>query len=561
MKKPVFILLLALILCITANISGVFPPCYADDIQPEQNTALLDKAEFVQDTSGAEQMVVTAHPLATQAAYDVLEQGGNAADAAIAAQLVLGLVEPQSSGLGGGGFALYYDAQKDKLFTIDGRETAPKTAHADMFLDAQGVPLHFFSASTSKQSIGQPATPDLLYTLNRRFGTPAFWDASFTRAISLAQNGFTVTPRLADSVEKYQDRLSKNNSLPYFQHADGTLLQAGDILSNTHYAKTLLNFRETGPRFLSPQYHVKQRDNLCGAYRQYKICSMTEPSSGGLTLLYILGLLEPYDLGEAPNDLAYHLYLEASKLAFADRNHYMADPDFVKTPGQRLIDKSYLDTRRRLILVNQANPTPEYGVPMGWRAEDKADHSGPEEGGTTHISIIDRFGNALSMTSSIEFAFGSGFMKDGYFLNNQLTDFSFLPEKNGHKIANRVEAGKRPRSSMSPVIIFDKNNKPVMVIGSAGGSRIIGYVAQRIIALIDWHMSPKAALAMPSLLARSAKVDAETGFDPAILASLKEKGHIIKNRALNSGMTLIHQQDALYYGAADPRREGTALGR
>ncbi len=534
---------------------------HAYEIQPEQNTKLLNKTQYSQVAMSTSEMVVTAHPLATAAAQDILAKGGNAADAAIAAQLVLGLVEPQSSGLGGGGFALYYQANTNKLYTLDARETAPQSADEKMFLNVNGAPLDFFSASTSKKSIGIPAIPTLLFTLSQEFGTKSLWKESFERAISLSSLGFDITPRLADSVEKHKDRLMKNRSYLYFTNERGTQIQTGDRLINQDYAKTLKDFRDIGPKTISPHYELKSRENLCGTYRSYTICSMPEPSSGGLTLLSILRMIEPYDLGSAPNAEAYHLYLEASKLAFADRNQYMADADFVDTPGKSLIQPEYLAQRRALINPAGANPAPSYGTPLNWGDAAKPDHSGPEEGGTTHISIVDKFGNAASLTSSIEFAFGSGYMKNGYFLNNQLTDFSFIAEKDGQKVANRVQAGKRPRSSMSPVIVFDQSNKPILIIGSAGGSRIIGYVAQRLISILDWHIPAAQALAMPSILARSTAVEAENGFDPKILKQLQAKGHNISQAPLNSGLTLIHYQDGRYIGAADPRREGTASGR
>ena len=528
--------------------------------QPEQSTAMLDKAVFSQNASATNEMVVTAHPLATEAAYKILNQGGTAADAAIAAQLVLGLVEPQSSGLGGGGFVLYYQASTNKIYSLDGRETAPKSAKENMFLDKNDKPLDFFTASTSKKSIGIPAMPELLFNLNRKFGTKELWKSSFQDAINLARNGFTVTPRLADSVEKHQDRLIKNKSITYFTKADGSAIQSGDILKNPAYKETLTNYRDIGPRFISPHYKIKHRPSLCGNYRSYTVCSMPEPSSGGLTLLQILRLIEPYDLGAAPNADAYHLYLEASKLAFADRNHYMADPDFVKTPGKLLIHPDYMAERRTLINPTVANDNVSFGIPKNWQDKIKKAHHGYEDGGTTHISIIDRYGNALSMTSSIEYAFGSGYMKDGYFLNNQLTDFSFLPEKDGLKIANRVQAGKRPRSSMSPTIIFDQNKKPIMVIGSAGGSRIIGYVAQRIIAVLDWNMSPQQAMQMPTILSRGKVIEAESNMESSIIRALESKGHQVKQGDLNSGLTMIYHDGTSYHGAADPRREGTAKG-
>jgi len=552
----ILLVLLPLFITMLSSLSA-----HAYEIQPEQNTKLLNKMQYSQVAMSPSEMVVTAHPLATAAAQDILTKGGNAADAAIAAQLVLGLVEPQSSGLGGGGFALYYQANTNKLFTLDARETAPQSATEDMFLDAHGAPLDFFSASTSKKAIGVPAIPYLLFTLNQDFGTKSLWKESFERAINLSSMGFDVTPRLADSVEKYKDRLMKNRSYTYFTNARGTQIQTGDHLMNQDYAKTLKDFRDIGPKTISPHYELKSRENFCGTYRSYTICSMPEPSSGGLTLLSILRMLEPLDLGSAPNAQAYHFYLEASKLAFADRNQYMADADFVDTPGKKLIQPEYLNQRRLLINPSAANPAPRYGTPLNWGAAAKPDHSGPEEGGTTHISIVDKFGNAASITSSIEFAFGSGYMKNGYFLNNQLTDFSFIPEKDGQKVANRVQAGKRPRSSMSPVIVFDQNNKPILIIGSAGGSRIIGYVAQRLISILDWQIPAAQALAMPSILARGTTVEAENGFDPKTLKQLQAKGHNISQAPLNSGLTLIHYQDGRYIGAADPRREGTASGR
>ncbi|MCS5596303.1 MAG: gamma-glutamyltransferase family protein [Alphaproteobacteria bacterium] len=536
-------------------------PATASDIQPEQNTRLLARDVAVPSNINAQQMVVTAHPLATKAALDTLNQGGNAADAAIAAQLVLGLVEPQSSGLGGGAFALYFDAKTHKLYNLDARETAPQSATEDMFLNANGQPLDFFTASTSKKSIGLPGVPSLLFTLNQKFGDKSRWPDLFAPAISYAHNGFTVTPRLADSVAQYQNRLKKNHALPYFTKTDGSLIQSGDILRNAQYAETLSNYRDIGPKFITPHYRIKSRPNLCATYRMhYTICSMGEPSSGGLTLLYILRLLDGFDLGSTPNAEAYHLYLEASKLAFADRNHYMADPDFVDTPGKALIHPEYLNVRRALISVEHAQEY-TYGHPKNWRGKYPPRHVGPDEGGTTHISIIDKYGNAISMTSSIEMAFGSGYMKDGYFLNNQLTDFSFIPEKDGIKVANRAEAGKRPRSSMSPTIVFDNNHAPIMVIGSAGGSRIIGYVAQRLIAMIDWGYSAEQALNMPAILTRGASVEVEQNFPRALETILRAKGHNIIRKDLNSGLTAIKKSAATYEGAADPRREGIAIGQ
>lgn len=557
MNKHVFLsLFISLLLLFTQIVSA-----NADELQPETKTALLNIISDQKVAQSDNEMVVTAHPLATQAAYNMLKKGGNAADAAIAAQLVLGLVEPQSSGIGGGGFVLYYDANTEKIYSIDGRETAPKSAHPRLFLDKNSQPLSFFNASTSKKSIGIPAMPELLFQMNRKFGTHTLWAESFVEAIDIAKSGFTVTPRLSDLVDTYQDRLIKNKSIGYFNKPDKTLIKPGDRIINPSYAETLTKFRDIGPRSISPHYNVKFRAPVCGRYRIYMVCSMGEPSSGGLTLLSILKTLNHYDLGNEENTAAYHHYIEASKLAFADRNQYMADPDYVDTPGIALINDDYLEKRKLHIRLESVLIDAPFGQPLNTKSQ-KSPHDGPEENGTTHISIIDRFGNAVSMTSSIEFAFGSGYMKNGYFLNNQLTDFSFMPEKNGVPTANRVEAGKRPRSSMTPVIVFNtETNKPIVVIGSAGGSRIIGYVAQRLIAILDWNISPKAALDMPSLLARGNTVEAEHGFSQSVLDDLKRLGHTIKQSDLNSGLTLIYDNGEHYIGAADPRREGTAAGR
>ena len=450
---------------------------------------------------GSQFMASTAHPLATRAAFDILAQGGTAVDAMIAAQVMLGLVEPQSSGLGGGAFALYYHAADGKLYSFDARERAPFRADPKMFLGANGKPMEFYEAVMTGHSIGVPGVPRLLEGMYDLYGRSP-WPDLFESAIKLAREGFEVSPRLAAQikaeVEAERTTPDFNN---YFKTSNGGYVRAGDVLTNPDYARTLNAFANgTHRQFyegifsqkiwekaqsvggtLSAQdfsyYVVRKRQPVCGPYRSYIVCSMGEPSSGGLTILQALGMLERFPLGEwgVENPKSWHVIAEASRFAFADRNKYIADPDYVDTPGVMLIEPEYL--KERSAIINENVTQPEY-----YPGEPK------QEEGTTHISIIDRYNNVISMTSSIESAFGSHHMANGYFLNNQLTDFSFEPrDEAGKLIANRVEPGKRPRSSMSPVIVFDKSGAPFLVIGSAGGSRIIGYVLQRIISVIDWN--------------------------------------------------------------------------
>ncbi len=529
---------------------------------PEIATDIIEK----QAVSGESFMAVTSHPLATQAAYDILAQGGTAADAGIAAQLVLGLVEPQSSGFGGGAFALYYEADSGTLTSWDGRETAPAAATADMFLTPDGETMAFYDAATGGLPVGVPGVPALLNTLHREFGALKQGE-SFEAAIRLAEEGFAISPRLAGMIAHDAERLALFDATrAYFLHEDGHPKQAGERLRNPAYAETLRRFRESGARWfyqgeartiaglvqaqggrLTAEdfavYEVKRRAPVCGPYRGYRVCSMGEPSSGGLTVLYILGLLEGLDMGGALDFAPLHNLGEASRLAFADRNKYMADPDHVDTPGTALLDPAYLAQRRALILNTGAQTEVSAGFPG-------------HEGGTAHISVVDAQGNILSMTTTVETAFGSKVMTPGgYLLNNQLTDFDFEPGR-----ANSPAPGKRPRSSMAPVIAFGPDGSPFLVIGSAGGSRIIGFVAQRLVAMIDWGMAVDGALAMPHALARSDTVELEPGL-VNYAVPLQRAGHEVKVGDMNSGLTAIHFKNGVMHGAADPRREGLVLGR
>lgn len=534
-------------------------------------------------------MVVSAHPLASRIGHEILRRGGTAADAGIAVQLALGLVEPQSSGLGGGAFALYYEAAGKKLYSFDARETAPASAGQYLFTDQDGAPMDFDTASIGGRAVGVPGVPRLLETLHQKHGRLS-WREVFTPVIGLAQEGFEVSPRLAAMLRAARGRFNADvkTKLVFFPDSSNPL-RAGERLRNPAYTQTLAAMAQKGagifyegdiPRDMiellrnnraSPSgmtiedfaaYQVKERAPVCGAYRGYRVCSMGEPSSGGLTLLQILGLVERFDLkgwGKA-DPKSWHVIAEASRLAFADRNQYMADPDVERTPGARLIDPAYLQRRSALINPGAALKHVAPGTPPGWvAAQTRAPDNTIGLPGTSHITIVDGYGNILSMTTSIERAFGSHLMTHGFLLNSQLTDFSFVPEKDGMPVANRVAGGKRPRSSMAPVIVFDPAGKPVYALGSAGGSAIIGYVAQRLIGLIDWDLSAADAMAMPNIVHRGNALEMEPGA-PVTKDQMAAFGHPVEQKDLNSGLTLIVLKDGQVTGAADPRREGVALG-
>jgi len=539
------------------------PPLMAQDFRPSPE--ISTGVTSVQSATGDDFMIATANPLATQAGFDILKKGGSAADATIAAQLVLGLVEPQSSGLGGGAFALYYNATSGDLTSWDGRETAPHSATSTMFLDNKGQPIDFWDAVIGPQSIGVPGTPKLLETLHHEFGA-LDWATLFPLAIDIAERGFYKSPRLTDMIKADKGKLDRfETTTNYFYNDNG-------ILKNPDYASTLKLFQTLGASvFYNPDiigghimnatdgrinaddlahYKVIKRAPVCGDYRGYKICSMGEPSSGGLTIIQALKILESYDL--KPNDAqTIHYMAEASKLAFADRNMYMADPDFVDTPNLALLNDRYL-AKRCALISDQAQ---SYNA--GELSEIFTAQINQIEDGTTHIVAVDKVGNAISMTSTIESAFGSKIMTNGFLLNNEMTDFSFSPTKDGKIVANAIEAGKRPRSSMSPTIVFDRDGSPLLLIGSAGGSRIIGFVLHRIITMIDWGMSVEDAIAMPNLLDRGNGLESETSLPQA----LSEKGHDIKIQDLTSGLTAIHIKENNLIGVADPRREGIAMGK
>jgi gamma-glutamyltranspeptidase/glutathione hydrolase len=558
----------------------------ADAVQPETTISLNSKAAGT-PVEAQDWMIVAANPLASQAGAKVLRRGGTAADAMIAVQTVLGLVEPQSSGLGGGAFLVWYDAESGALTTLDGRETAPADATPRLFQDENGEPLKFWDAVVGGRTVGVPGTPALMERAHQKWGNQK-WDTLFEDGIALAAGGFKVSERLAGMIARDSNRLVRfGGSSAYFYPA-GVPLKEGKILRNPDYAETLrdlaknrtMNFyngdiareivrtvRNTSgnPGVLSMAdmrgYEVKERASVCAAYRAHEVCGMGPPSSGALTVGQILGMLDGYDLAAlgAENPQSWRLIGDASRLAFADRGRYMADSDFVPVPVKGLVDPEYLAQRAEALDGGPALETVSAGMPAFDHAMLWADDESIELPSTSHISIVDSYGNALSMTTTIENAFGSRLMVRGFLLNNELTDFSFRTHKEGVPIANAVAPGKRPRSSMAPTIVL-KDGRPVLVVGSPGGSRIIGYVAKTIVAHLDWGMDVQQAVSLGHAVNRFGTYDLEAGSAMEAMApELEALGYKVKIRDLNSGINAISIGDSLL-GGADPRREGVALG-
>ncbi|PWE33746.1 gamma-glutamyltransferase [Maritimibacter sp. 55A14] len=591
---------LGLCALLTALALPLFAQQAADAVAPEGPSELAQSAQHPQTQAALEAkqagrpvrahdwMVAAAHPLAAEAGAEVLARGGSAADAMVAVQAVLGLVEPQSSGLGGGAFLVWYDAATGALTTLDGRETAPLDATPRLFQDENGAPMEFFDAVIGGRSVGTPGTPALLEEAHRRWGR-ANWAGLFDAAIGLAEDGFEVSPRLAAMVAGDMLNLMKSETArPYFLPG-GVRPTPGHRLRNPAYAATLRAIARDGarafytgaiardivatvqgasdnPGTLSMTdlalYRVRERPPVCAPYRGRQVCGMGPPSSGALTLGQILGLVEPFDLAAlGPRSAeAWRLIGDASRLAFADRGRYMADSDFVAVPVKGLIAPDYLRDRAALLRGTRALDEAAPGEPEFDHALRRADDIAIELPSTSHISIVDSYGNALAMTTTIENGFGSRLMTNGFLLNNELTDFSFATHSGGRPIANALAPGKRPRSSMSPTIVME-DGAPVLVLGSPGGSRIIGYVAQALIAHLDWGMDVQQAVAMPHLLNRFGAFEIEAGSSAmALQTPLEALGFETGLTPLVSGLHAIAIGDDLQ-GGADPRREGVALGR
>jgi len=582
-----YVLAMATLIAALAGLLHHFPAAAQDALSAPE--AATDASAHVLAVS-ERHMVSAANRYAAEAGREILRAGGSAADAAITVQLVLNLVEPQSSGLGGGAFLLYWDAEKSELKAFDARETAPASARPDRFL-VDGKPMPIQAAVRSGLSVGVPGIARLMETVHARYGRLP-WARLFERAIRLAEDGFEVSPRLHLLLRAAGPESFVPEARRYFFTGTGSAWPIGYTLKNPELASTLRRIAAEGARgfYEGPVaeaivkavaeaptapggmtlqdlagYTVKERATVCIGYRGDKVCGAGPPSSGGPAVAQTLGLLEPFDLGKgrtaALQPLAMHLIAEAEKLAYADRNRYLADPDFVTIP-EGLLDPRYLGERRALIEPEHAMAKPQPGVPPGAGRQSFGRDTTRERAGTSHISIIDDSGNALSMTTTIEGGFGSHIWAAGFLLNNELTDFSFIPvDTDGKPVANAVEPGKRPRSSMAPTIVFDAVGHVMAVLGSPGGGRIPLYVVKTLIALIDWGMDAQAAADLLNFGSQGDGFEIElerVAVWPAL--ALKAFGHRIVPSDMSSGAHVIVRRGARLEGGADWRREGAALG-
>ena len=533
-------------------------------------------------------MVGAGHPLAVDAGLKMLDRGGSAVDAMIATQLVLNLVEPSSSGIGGGAFLLFHEAGAKKLHAIDGRETAPGGAVPEMFTTPDGKAMAFATARSSGLSVGTPGTLRLLEAAHARFGKLA-WKDLFQPAIEVAEKGFPVSERLNKQLAAEQ--LKWNDAArAYFFQADGKPRAVGSTLRNPEFAATLkaiatggadafytgdiardivaaVRSHPSGAGSLSDEdlsgYRVRDVEAVCGRYRAWKVCGMPPSSSGGVAVLQIMGELERFDVAKMrPNSTEIvHLKSEAERLAFADRARYLGDDRFVDVPLKGLVDPGYLASRSRLIAREKSMGRAEAGTPAGVKAAYRSDYH-DEVIGTSQIVIVDGQGNGLTMTTTIEGNFGNGTMVRGFLLNNELTDFNFVPVEGGMLTANAVAPNKRPRSSMAPTLVFDGNGRLEMLAGSPGGSFIIGFVTKALIATLDWNLDPQAAASLPNFGSRNGPTEIEQGTElEKVEPSLKAMGHEVRALPMTSGLQVIRRTADGWQGGSDPRREGVARGR
>ncbi len=578
---------LLLALAVSYSASALAAPLVKEkreDREPEAATGLAHK----QDVTANKFMVATANPYATKAGYNILAKGGSAVDAAIAVQLVLSLVEPQSSGIGGGAFMLHWDQTHNLLTTFDGREVAPSTATGDMFLNENGKPVPWIDAVIGGRSVGVPGVMHALYNAHKKYGTLP-WSALFDDAIALSENGFVVSPRLEKLVAvRMNPGIDKMPVINAYLFPNGKAIQAGDVIKNAKVAKVYRSLAKEGikPFYqgwiakamveavqnspIAPgrltmadlkNYRSKERAAVCGPYREFQVCGMGAPSSGGIAVIQILSQLERFDMAKfAPSsEETVHLFAQSSRLAFADRDRYIADPEFVDVPTQGLLAPHYIAKRALLIDPNKDMGKAVAGSPAGALA--KVDNVSYRIPSTSHISIVDAKGNAVSMTTSVEMGFGSTVMAEGFILNNQLTDFSLAPQVNGELVANRVEGGKRPRSSMAPMMVFNSDDSLKLVVGSPGGGRIINYVAQTMIGILDQGLSPQMAIDLPNVTNRNGVTTLERGTSlEKLKPALEAKGHKVRIRDLNSGVQAIEITNKGLVGGADPRREGKVMG-
>ncbi len=544
---------------------------------------------YAESSSPSKGIIATSNPHASKAAKDIIDKGGNAIDASVAVQLVLTLTEPQATGIGGGAFMLYWDESTSKLYSVDGREKAPSKVNENLFLDKNGNKKRFYpDAVVGSQSVGVPGIIKLLEETHKKFGKLP-WEDLFEYAINLAENGFSVSPAL-NSILGYLKPLREIEpaaSFYFIESPEGIKkpVPVGHILKNIEYSKTLKRLSkygsddfykgETAKLIIDTlkndnedskmsfedlkNYQIVWREPLCRKYRSYKVCAMGPPSSGGLTMLMMLKIFESFDIKSmAPNSIEMvHLFSEVNRIAYADRAHYMADSDFIDVPVEGLLNKSYLGERRKIISSRNYTKSITHGYPKGAEEFEKnIDISKPS---TSHFVIVDKDGNAVSMTSTVEGPFGSHLMAGGFMLNNELTDFSMLPELNGRKIANRVEPNKRPMSSMTPTIIF-KDKNLFALTGSPGGTSIINYVTKSVLGLIDWSLDPFEVTELPHYMNRGNYTELEKNTVLENLETeLKSLGHPIKIQNKRSGLHIALKKDNGYIGAADPRREGLVI--
>lgn len=543
-------------------------------------------------------MVAAANPLATDAGHQVLRAGGSAVDAAIAVQMVLGLVEPQSSGIGGGLFLVHHDGKAVQAY--DGRETAPAAATPELFMK-DGKPMGFMEGVVGGRSVGVPGTLRALELAHRQHGKLP-WKSLFQPAIVLAERGFALSPRLHAQLKDDASKTLRDDpeSAAYFFAPDGSPKAVGTLLRNPAYAAVLREVAERGPVALHegpiardiaakvrshPRnpgamteadlagYRAKQREPLCFDYKAWRLCGMPPPSSGTLAIGQMMGMLAAHQLpsmapvragfGLEPSVDAVHLISEAGRLAYADRARYVADPDFVPLPGGNaaaLLDPAYL--RQRAALIGERSMGRATAGSPTLAATSRADDRSIELPSTSHVSVVDGFGNALAMTTTIENVFGAQLMVRGFLLNNELTDFSFAPSENGVPIANRVQGGKRPRSSMSPILVFDRqSHQLLMSVGSPGGSAIINYTAKVLFATLDWKLDVQQAISLPNFGSRNGPTELEEGrSSPALAEALKARGHEVRVMPQTSGLQAIQRTPDGWFGGADPRREGIVMG-
>jgi gamma-glutamyltranspeptidase / glutathione hydrolase len=531
-------------------------------------------------------VVSAADPRAAAVGQEILRAGGSAADAEMAMMVALTVVEPQSSGIGGGGFLVYYHGKSGKIETIDGREKAPASANPKLFLGEDGKPMPFMKAFPGGRSVGIPGNVALMAMAHQKWGKLP-WARLFDPAIRLADGGFQVTPLLATRLDQLKNLWVDFPEAQAIYWQDGRPKRVGDTVKNPALAKLLRTIARNGPKAFytgdnaaqiiaaagktsrNPTvitkadlagYAVKERAALCTSYRQYKLCGMGPPSSGATTVFQILGMLERFDMKALGKDnpRAWHLIAESMMLAYADREKYLGDPEFVSVPIKGLLEKSYIASRSALISPDTSLPKYEAGTPPG-AARRTAALSG-EVSGTTHFVAVDGSGSVASMTSTIEGPFGSQLIANGYFLNNEMTDFTFAPEKDGAPVANRVEAGKRPLSSMSPTIVYGPDGKVLLAVGSAGGKRIIMHVAKTLVGVLDFGLSARDAIALPNIYfgGDAVLVEAGTSLD-AMRPDLSRLGRTVVSSDLGSKLNAVEHTPTGWRGAVDPRSEGVAL--